>query len=79
MTPLAPLLAERIRRFGPITFAEYTRECLYHPVHGYYSHPQARRFSDDYTHVDVHPILADCSPANSPRCGSNSIVPAYSC
>jgi hypothetical protein len=33
------------------------RECLYHPVHGYYSHPQARRFSDDYTHVDVHPIF----------------------
>jgi SAM-dependent MidA family methyltransferase len=57
LTPLAPLLAERIRRFGPITFAEYMRECLYHPVHGYYSQPEARRFSDYYTSVDVHPIF----------------------
>ncbi len=37
MTPLAELLADRIRRFGPLTFADYMRECLYHPVHGYYS------------------------------------------
>lgn len=57
MTPLASLLAERIRRFGPITFAEYMRECLYHPVHGYYSQPEARRFADYYTSVDVHPIF----------------------
>ncbi len=57
MTLLAALLAERIRRFGPITFAEYMRECLYHPVHGYYSQPGVRRFSDYYTSVDVHPIF----------------------
>lgn len=57
MTPLAALLAERIRRFGPITFAEYMRECLYHPVHGYYSQPEAQRFADYYTSVDVHPIF----------------------
>jgi len=57
VTPLAALLAERIRRFGPITFAEYMRECLYHPVHGYYSQPEARRFADYYTSVDVHPIF----------------------
>lgn len=57
MTPLAALLASRIRRFGPISFAEYMRECLYHPVHGYYSQPEARRFSDYYTSVDVHPIF----------------------
>jgi SAM-dependent MidA family methyltransferase len=57
VTALAPLLAERIRRFGPITFAEYMRECLYHPVHGYYSQPESRRFADYYTSVDVHPIF----------------------
>ena len=57
MTPLAALLAERIRRFGPMTFAEYMRECLYHPVHGYYSQPEARRFTDYYTSVDVHAIF----------------------
>ena len=57
MTPLAALLAERIRRFGPLSFAEYMRECLYHPVHGYYSQPEARRFADYYTSVDVHAIF----------------------
>ena len=58
MTPLAELLAERIRRFGPITIADYMRECLYHPVHGYYSKAESKRFADYYTSVDVHPIFA---------------------
>lgn len=57
MTPLAALLAERIRTFGPIAFAEYMRECLYHPILGYYSQPESRRFADYYTSVDVHPIF----------------------
>ena len=58
MTPLAELLAERIRRFGPLTFADYMRECLYHPAHGYYSKAESQRFVDYYTSVDVHPIFA---------------------
>jgi SAM-dependent MidA family methyltransferase len=58
VTPLAELLAERIRRFGPLTFADYMRECLYHPVHGYYSEAESTRFADYYTSVDVHPIFA---------------------
>ena len=37
MTPLARLLAERIRETGPITVADYMAECLLHPVHGYYT------------------------------------------
>ena len=57
MTPLEELLAERIRRFGAITFAEYMRECLYHPAHGYYSQPEAAKFADYYTSVDVNPIF----------------------
>jgi SAM-dependent MidA family methyltransferase len=57
VTPLAALLAERIGRLGPITFAEYMRECLYHPAHGYYSQPESQRFADYYTSVDVHPIF----------------------
>jgi SAM-dependent MidA family methyltransferase len=56
-TPLAQVLAERIRRSGPIPFAEYMRECLYHPEFGYYSRPEVRRFADFYTSVDVHPIF----------------------
>jgi SAM-dependent MidA family methyltransferase len=57
VTPLEELLAARIRRFGPITFAEYMRECLYHPIHGYYSQAEARKFADYYTSVDVNPIF----------------------
>jgi SAM-dependent MidA family methyltransferase len=51
------LLARRIRASAPISFAEFMRECLYHPVHGYYSRTNARRFADYYTSVDVHPIF----------------------
>jgi len=57
VTPLAELLADRIRRFGPLTFADYMRECLYHPVHGYYSKAECKRFVDYYTSVDVNPIF----------------------
>jgi SAM-dependent MidA family methyltransferase len=44
-TPLGRALAQRISRQGPITFAEFMRECLYHPEF------------DFYTSVDVHPIF----------------------
>lgn len=57
VTPLARALAERIGTSGPVPFAEYMRECLYHPEFGYYSKPEARRFADFYTSVDVHPIF----------------------
>jgi SAM-dependent MidA family methyltransferase len=40
-----------------MTFADYMRECLYHPAHGYYSKNEATRFADYYTSVDVHPIF----------------------
>ncbi len=40
-----------------MTFAEFMRECLYHPEHGYYSRASASRFGDYYTSVDVHPIF----------------------
>jgi SAM-dependent MidA family methyltransferase len=54
---LSEILAERIRTGGPITFADFMRESLYHPVHGYYSRASASRFGDYYTSVDVHPIF----------------------
>ena len=56
-TPLQLELAERIRARGPIPFADFMRECLYHPEFGYYSNPEVRRFADYYTSVDVHPIF----------------------
>jgi SAM-dependent MidA family methyltransferase len=57
VTPLAELLANRIRRYGPIPFADFMRECLYHPLHGYYSKAESERFADYYTSVDMHPIF----------------------
>lgn len=54
---LTELLARRVRANGPVSFAEFMRECLYHPIHGYYSRTSARRFGDYYTSVDVHPIF----------------------
>jgi SAM-dependent MidA family methyltransferase len=55
--PLRAILRDRIRSRGPITFAEFMRDCLYHPGHGYYSRAGAGRFGDYYTSVDVHPIF----------------------
>jgi SAM-dependent MidA family methyltransferase len=54
---LSEILAARIRAEGPISFADFMRESLYHPAHGYYSRKNARRFGDYYTSVDVHPIF----------------------
>ena len=56
-TPLSRVLAKRIHATGPVSFAEYMRECLYHPQFGYYSKAESRRFADFYTSVDVHPIF----------------------
>src|SRR3984893_13124780 len=56
-TPLQLQLAERMRAHGPLPFAVFMRECLYHPVFGYYSRLEARHFGDYYTSVDVHPIF----------------------
>jgi SAM-dependent MidA family methyltransferase len=57
-TPLAPILAERIRAHGPITFAEYMETCLYHPQHGYYAKPNQPPRRDYFTSVDVSPVFA---------------------
>ena len=54
---LAEMLAARIRAGGPIPFAEFMRECLYHPEGGYYSRLGTPRRGDYYTSVDVHPIF----------------------
>lgn len=49
MTPLAALLAERIREGGPITVADYMAECLLHPVHGYYTTREPFGTAGDFT------------------------------
>ena len=37
MNALADLLAQRIRREGPLSIAEFMEQALFHPAHGYYS------------------------------------------
>lgn len=56
-TPLAAILAERIRARGPMTFAEYMDACLYHPEHGYYSKVDQQPRRDYFTSVDVSPMF----------------------
>src|SRR5580698_6336513 len=56
-TPLALLLAERIRSDGPITFAEYMDACLYHPLHGYYTKAEQHPRRDYFTSVDASPLF----------------------
>ena len=48
-TPLAALLADRIRAGGPITLADYMTECLLHPVHGYYATRDPLGAAGDFT------------------------------
>ena len=56
-TPLALILAERIRLHGPTTFAEYMEECLYHPVHGYYTKAEQHPRRDYFTSADASPLF----------------------
>jgi SAM-dependent MidA family methyltransferase len=59
---LQQLISERIRRQGPLTFAEYMRMALYEPGYGYYTTGQARMGWDgDYvTSADVSSLFAHC-------------------
>ena len=53
ISPLAPIIAERIRAHGPITFAEYMEACLYHPEFGYYTNAEHQPRRDYFTSVDA--------------------------
>ena len=58
-TPLARILADRIQREGPITFADWMAACLYHSEHGYYrrGQPTVGREGDFLTSPEVHPLF----------------------
>ncbi|MBU3029245.1 class I SAM-dependent methyltransferase [Paracoccus marinaquae] len=49
MTPLARLIAGRIRATGPITLADYMETCLLHPQHGYYATRDPLGEAGDFT------------------------------
>jgi NADH dehydrogenase [ubiquinone] 1 alpha subcomplex assembly factor 7 len=48
VTPLARVLAERIRRDGPLPVGDYMALCLGHPEHGYYRRAEAIGRSGDF-------------------------------
>ena len=48
-TPLARLLAERIRTDGPLTVAAWMEQCLAHPEYGYYRRKDPLGASGDFT------------------------------
>jgi SAM-dependent MidA family methyltransferase len=56
---LRELIADEIRRSGPIPFSRYMELCLYHPELGYYSRAKEQfgRGGDFYTSSDVHAVF----------------------
>jgi SAM-dependent MidA family methyltransferase len=59
VTPLEPLLRERIARSGPIPFREFMEAALYHPEYGYYRRardPFGAR-GDFYTAEQLQPVF----------------------
>jgi SAM-dependent MidA family methyltransferase len=55
--PLAPVLIDRIRERGPLTFAECMEACLYHPQYGYYTKANQEPRRDYFTSADAGPIF----------------------
>lgn len=58
-SPLENLIVERILTDGPLSFASFMRDCLYHPQYGYYMTTRQRigREGDFYTSSSVHALF----------------------
>ncbi len=58
---LVDKLAARIKRAGPLSFADFMEAALYDSEFGYYTTPGPRigREGDYYTSLDVHPVFAE--------------------
>lgn len=56
---LREIIADEIRRHGPIPFSRYMELCLYHHELGYYSRAQEKfgKAGDFYTSSDVHAVF----------------------
>ena len=87
MTPLGRVLAERIRREGPLPVAEYMAICLGDPAHGYYRHADAVGAAGDFiTAPEVSQMFGELiglwaaavwpRSASRRRCASSSSDPA---
>lgn len=60
-TPLADLIRDEIRKSGPVSFAWFMRQALYHPIYGYYSseHIRIGRAGDFFTNVSVGELFGE--------------------
>ncbi len=58
---LADLIRDQIRRSGPVSFAWFMEQALYHPMHGYYSSERTRigRAGDFFTNVSVGDLFGE--------------------
>lgn len=58
---LADLIRDQIRKSGPVSFAWFMGQALYHPIHGYYSSERARvgRAGDFFTNVSVGEVFGE--------------------
>jgi SAM-dependent MidA family methyltransferase len=58
---LADLIRNQIRKSGPISFAWFMGQALYHPDHGYYSSERVRvgRAGDFFTNVSVGEVFGE--------------------
>ncbi len=56
---LIAFIREKIRACGPVSFAWFMEQALYHPMHGYYSSGRARigRAGDYFSNVSVGPLF----------------------
>src|SRR5438270_7551356 len=56
---LVDLIRAKVRRDGPVTFAWFMEQALYHPQHGYYSSGRCAigRRGDYFTNVSVGPVF----------------------
>ncbi|MGB9846475.1 MAG: class I SAM-dependent methyltransferase [Desulfotomaculales bacterium] len=59
MPELREIIAQEIKKRGPVTFARFMEMALYYPEHGYYTRPEITTgpAGDFYTGPDVHPAF----------------------
>jgi SAM-dependent MidA family methyltransferase len=59
--PLADLIRGQIRKSGPVSFAWFMEQALYHPIHGYYSSERTRigQAGDFFTNVSVGDLFGE--------------------
>ena len=59
---LVESILREIKDHGPVTFARFMEQCLYHPEHGYYTHGGSRigRDGDFFTVSDVGTDFGAC-------------------